>query len=300
MREVAQRSRCPSCSGGLIRVNGRGGPPVSTLNSALSNSASSCFSSFALAASSGARKASALPATSSAAGAGAAGRARSTPASSGGTSAAPRASTRSATAANTEYSAGVKNRSGCRGSRSRVLRSASGTAPAAASSAASPLGRTSYYPKTRTGSVCTRKTVLVRRHRLGLRLAHLHGSRASTRVRSGDRQLWRQGDPRRIRRDGLEGCAVDSKAGLEGGAPETGHAERGTGLDRSGGGSVQPSREVEGQSGWILEHQGERPAPCGLQVREWQRGASSDRGLPLGGFACCQRTGRQATRARSC
>src|SRR5712692_7366233 len=130
MREVAQRSRCASCSAGSIRVNGRGGPPVSTLKSALSNTASSCLRSFALAASSGARNASALPATSSAAGAGAPGRARSTPASSCGTSAAPRARTRSATAANTEYSAGVKNRSGWRGTRSCVLRSASGTARA--------------------------------------------------------------------------------------------------------------------------------------------------------------------------
>src|SRR6266481_5421812 len=136
MREVAQRSRWASCSEALIRVNGRGGPPVAKLNSALSNKASSCFKSFALAASSGARKASAFPATSTSAGAGAAGRPFRTPASSEGTSAPPRARTRSATAAKTEYSAGLKNRSGCFAGRSRVLRSASGTVPAAASSAA--------------------------------------------------------------------------------------------------------------------------------------------------------------------
>src|SRR5438094_2904986 len=153
MREVAQAVRWASCSAGLIRVNGRGGPPVAKLNSALSNRASSCFRSFALAGSSGARNASALPATSTSEGGGAAGRVFRTPASWGGTSAAPRASTRSATAAKTEYSAGVKNRSGLRAGRSLVLRNASGTAPAAASSAAP---ATVFFNRPRRVSIAAR------------------------------------------------------------------------------------------------------------------------------------------------
>jgi hypothetical protein len=139
IRDVAHRSRCASCSCGLICVNGRGGPPVARLKSALSKSKRSCFSSFALAASIGARNASALPATSRSAALGGAGRRCAIATSSGGMSAEPRASTRSATAAKMEYSSSVKNCSGARASRSRVLRSASGTAPAAASRTAPPI-----------------------------------------------------------------------------------------------------------------------------------------------------------------
>src|SRR5439155_14619593 len=121
-RDVCQRRRCASCCSGDIAVKGRGGPPCSALKSALSKSASSRFRSLRSFSGSGARNASARAATAIWAGV-------------GPPDGFSSASTRSATAAQIEYSAGVKNRRGrCAGSsRSLVLRSASGTEPAMAS-----------------------------------------------------------------------------------------------------------------------------------------------------------------------
>src|SRR5712691_4716348 len=129
-RDVCQERRCSSCCAGSIFVKGRGGPPMRKLNKALSKSARSCFRSLRSFSGRGERKASALPATSTCPGAG-----------EGAIGSGPsRARTRSATAAQMEYSAGVK-KSSLRpggGSRSFVLRNASGTAPAAASNTAPP------------------------------------------------------------------------------------------------------------------------------------------------------------------
>src|SRR5438132_265660 len=86
-----------------------------------------------------------------------------------------------------------------------------------------------------------------------------------------DRELWRQGHSRRVRRHRFEGGAFHPQGTVEGRPQKVGHAGCGPGSDGPQGSPLEPFGEAERGLGGVLEHPRERAVQGDLQIRERER-----------------------------